>query len=138
MDSIQFFKLQAKNLYKDYKTQFTQTEDNEVVLFDYSPKFFDINNILVTYEYQELEAKNFTLMKAQHLFSWLLGFDKWSDLINSPQQHHELLILLFKNKINIDEWDSRNLSYEEQIALLEFYLDSDTPLTRIEFLIHDF
>lgn len=149
MQPIKFFKLQAKNLYKDYKTQFLNTE-HEIHIFDYSPKYFDINGIVVSYDYEEIEAVSFGLMKAQHLFSWLLGFEKWSDLINAPVEKQELLVVLFKNKFDIEEWSSHisetnsmnaiKLTYEEQIELLnEHYIGKDTIFNEREtFLLHDF
>lgn len=149
MQSIKFFKLQAKNLYKDYKTQFLNTE-HEIHIFDYSPKYFDINGIVDAYDYDEIEASSFSLMKAQHLFSWLLGFEKWSDLINAPVEKQELLIVLFKNKFDIEEWGSHGpeinstidikLSYKEQIALLnEHFIGKDTIFNeRDTLLLHDF
>lgn len=152
MQPIKFFKLQAKNLYKDYKTQFTNTE-HEISTFDYSPKYFDINEVFVAYEFDninEIEAENFSLMQAQHLFSLLLGYKSWSDLINAPIKKQELSMLLFKNKFDIEEWSSHvaetnsmnaiKLTYEEQIELLnEYYIGRDTIFNeRDTFLLHDF
>ena len=63
MDKIAYFKLQAKNLFRDFKTQ---TFDEEG-LTRYAPRFFkDIDDILLSYDVDE---ENFKLMNAQHLIS---------------------------------------------------------------------
>ena len=50
MDKIAYFKLQAKNLFRDFKTQ---TFDEEG-LTRYSPRFFkDIDDILLSYDVYE-------------------------------------------------------------------------------------
>ncbi|MEW6997757.1 hypothetical protein AADZ86_08635 [Colwelliaceae bacterium BS250] len=149
MEPISFFKLQAKNLHKDYKTQYIRVEYDGTSLFDYNPKYFDVNSIICDYDYDEVEAENFSLMKSQHLFSKLMGFDKWSNLINAPEKLQELLILLFKNKIHLEDWDYRvsefdevnsvKSSFEEQIGLLEFCLERGLHIRNLEScLIHDF
>jgi hypothetical protein len=47
MKTIEYFKLQAKNLHKDFKTQKPYFDsslgDN---LFEYPPKFFDVDALL--------------------------------------------------------------------------------------------
>ena len=42
MTPIAYFKLQAKNLNSDIKTQFFSDEEG---LLDYKPRFFDVNEI---------------------------------------------------------------------------------------------
>ena len=41
MSQIDFFKRQAKNLNSDIKTQFFNEQEG---IFEYKPRFFDINN----------------------------------------------------------------------------------------------
>ena len=49
--SIDYFKLQAKNLYRDFKTQ---KKDDEGY-YQYSPRFFkDIDGIIVDYDIDEV------------------------------------------------------------------------------------
>ena len=50
MTPIAYFKLQAKNLNRDIKTQFFNEEDE---LLDYKPRFFDVNDIVVMYDLDE-------------------------------------------------------------------------------------
>ena len=108
MDKIDFFKLQAKNLHKDFKTQRCVFDGiiNEN-LYEYSPKYFDVDQMIIDYDLDE--NKDFSsLMKVQHLFATIiLGFKSWSDLINAPEIELELAKALFDNqhKISRDEWD---------------------------------
>lgn len=102
MNHIDFFKLQAKNLFRDYKTQFVN-ESGSVPIYDYKPKYFDINGIFVDFDWDE---ENLSLMKIQHIFAVLVGFESWADLVNASESELELAKLLFDNqhKISLDEW----------------------------------
>jgi len=108
MNKIDFFKLQAKNLHKDFKTQKSVFDGiiNEN-LYEYSPKYFDVNQIIIDYDLDE-DNDFSSLMKVQHIFATIiLGFKSWSDLINAPEIELELAKALFDNqhKISLDEWD---------------------------------
>ncbi|PZP83718.1 MAG: hypothetical protein DI582_10490 [Azospirillum brasilense] len=102
MNHIDYFKRQAKNLFKDYKTQFVD-ESGSVSIYGYKPKYFDINGIFMDYGWNE---ENLTLMKIQHIFAVLVGFESWAELINSSEAELELAKLLFDNqhKISLDGW----------------------------------
>ena len=104
MTPIDFFKLQAKNLHKDFKTQ-TSYFDAEVNgdRYRYNPKYFDIDGLLLDYD---IDENNFSLMKAQHFIAKLAGFNKWTDLANASSQELQLAKLLFDNmhKISAEEW----------------------------------
>ncbi len=67
MTYIEYFKLQAKNLFKDYKTK-APYFDNAIddYLYEYNPKFFDIEEIIMAYD---LDQENFSLMSAQHIIA---------------------------------------------------------------------
>ena len=92
MNYIEFFKLQAKNLLRDYKTQEVY-QDGEFELFRYKPKYFDVEaifgdfgnlrSIFADYYCDEIDFK---LGNAQHIIALLVGFNKWSDLINAKEQ----------------------------------------------------
>lgn len=109
---VDYFKLQAKNLLKDYKTQ-TLVDEGEITYYTYSPSFIDINRIFVEYDWDE---ENFSLMKAQHLFAIMVGFNKWSDLINAPIAELELAKLLWDNqhKIGLEDWNMYIMRAEAQ------------------------
>lgn len=72
MTHIDYFKLQAKNLFKDWKNR-------EQKLFVY-----DIRELFRLYDVKPTEEP--TLMKAQHLLAQVLGRDKWSDLLHEPEE----------------------------------------------------
>ena len=102
MQPINYFKLQAKNLLKDYKTQRSRSE-NESEFYDYSPTYYDIWAVIIDFD---LDDENFSLMNAQHVIAQLAGFYKWSDMLNANDERLKLAKLLFDNqhKISADEW----------------------------------
>jgi hypothetical protein len=105
MRPIEYFKLQAKNLFRDYKTQTSYIDDVDGnSYYKYDPTYFDIDGIFVDYDWDE---ENFSLMKAQHLIALMAGFRKWTDLLKASEAELELAKLLFDNqdKISLDEWE---------------------------------
>ena len=104
MEPIVYFKLQAKNLFRDYKTK-TPVFDEVIsdYLYEYKPKYFDIDGLVCDFDINE---KKFTLMKAQHIIAYLVGFKKWTDLIKASVVELELAKLLFDNqhKVSLDDW----------------------------------
>ena len=96
MTNIEFFKLQAKNLFSDYKSRMYNDSDGT---YDYFPRFFtDINDIIFNFEIDEEEP--FTLMNAQHVIARLAGFYKWNELIKASESGLELGKLLLTNRID--------------------------------------
>lgn len=84
MEHIEYFKLQAKNLLKDYKTRFFNEESN---LYDYKPKYFDIGKLFIDFGFPDnKEDFSFTLMNAQHIIAKISGFESWSDLKNTNDE----------------------------------------------------
>lgn len=105
MTHIEYFKLQAKNLIKDFKTKTTQFD--EVIgdyLNEYQPKYFDIDGIILFYE---IDEDNFSLMKAQHIIALMVGFNQWSDLLKASEIELELAKLLIDNhdRIYVEDWE---------------------------------
>lgn len=100
MNPIHFFKLQAKKLHKDFKTQ-TPLVDKTTGGFQYgySPKYFQIYDIISDFD---IDEENFTLMKAQHVIAKIIGFDKWGTLIIASPSELELAKLLFEHQDKID------------------------------------
>ena len=76
------------------------------------------------------------IMKAQHFIACLLGFEKWSDLINAPEKEQELVMLLFKNKMNIEEWKLyvRDIETSNNVT---FEFDSQIELVNNNFIERD-
>lgn len=132
MTHIEFFKLQAKNLFKDYKTQ-TKPFD----IYEYNPKYFDIDGIVVDYD---LDEENFSLMNAQHIISRMAGFRKWTDMLKASDIELQLAKLLFDNqdKISIDEWDMYIASVERDNSDLDFDAESKLEIFKHVVLDGDF
>lgn len=105
MKPIEYLKLQAKNLHKDFKTQkpYPDAEYGDH-FYDYEPRYFDMNAILIGFD---IDQDNFTLMNAQHIIARLVGFGKWTELSKASDEAQELSKLLFDNmhKICIEEWE---------------------------------
>ena len=107
MMHIEFFKLQSKNLVKDYKTQFKKEGEG---VFSYAPRFFCVDQIVK--DFNVSEAGNLTLMQAQHIVAKLAGFKNWAELIKATESELEFGKWFFcvnKNKgkpkgtINLEE-----------------------------------
>jgi len=129
MNHIDFFKLQAKNLHRDYKTQKTVLNEDGESYSEYEPKFFDIDAIL---EHYAIDHKDFSLMNAQHLVAKMLRFNKWADLINATKPELELAKLKFvnQNKIPLVEWDIQVAGVEREH---QFVFD---PEDKLEYYKH--
>lgn len=99
MTNIEFFKQQAKNLLKDYKTRYFNKDEG---YYEYNPRFFsDFEDIALNFH---IENKGeFTLMKAQHIIARLSGFDKWTDLIKASEPSLELGKLLLTHRIEYEK-----------------------------------
>ena len=107
MEHIEYFKLQAKNLYRDFCTkQFDEDEG----FYEYFPRFFeDIDEIIISFN---IDEEKFSLMKAQHLIACLAGFSKWSDILHASEARLELGKLLLENRDGclLENWEM----YEEK------------------------
>lgn len=105
MTHIEYFKLHAKRLFKDYKTQTPYLDEiiNDF-LYEYKPQYFDIDEIILSYD---IDEENFSLMKAQHIIALMVGFKKWSDLLKASEFELELAKLLIDNydKVNVEDWE---------------------------------
>jgi hypothetical protein len=105
MSHIEFFKLQAKNLFRDYQTK--KPVFDQVIgdyLNEYDPKYFDIDSIIL---YFDVDENDFSLMKAQHIITQIVGFRKWTDMLRASEPGLELAKLLFDNqhKISAEDWE---------------------------------
>ena len=115
MEHIEYFKLQAKNLLKDYKTRFFNEKEE---VYDYHAKYFDINGIFCDFGISDCKDDfSFTLMNAQHVIAQLAGFENWDELVKESPASLELSHCLFDNsnyKIkNKDKgYTSTNIYYE--------------------------
>lgn len=72
MNHTEYFKLQAKNLLKDYKTRVFCPKDG---IYEYNPKFFDITGIFHNLDLNDDKSDfKFTLMNASMLLQNLQVF----------------------------------------------------------------
>ena len=105
MKPIEYLKLQAKNLHRDFKTQ-TSSFDQELRrnVYDYDPRFFKFDLLVNDFNINE---EKFTLMNAQHIIAKLCGLEKWTDFTNASPAKIELSILLYTNmdKLEVRDWD---------------------------------
>lgn len=138
MPSIDFFKLQVKNLFRDYKTQASYNDPALGKSYTYNPKHFDIGRILSDHRHILEECRwdegSLSLMNIQHIFANMRGFKKWANFLKAYEAEPELGKLLFDNqeKISVSEWRWRvstrehykrvALSREERLAMLKEYL----------------
>lgn len=120
MTPIAFFKLQAKNLNSDIKTQFFNKEED---VFDYHPRFFDVNEIVIEFDLDEKDPRFKTLGRAQWIIAIMLGLKSWDELIHSDPVSLELYKLMFEHQdvITPDEWDDMFVirSVDGEIIVLE-------------------
>lgn len=98
MTKIDFFKLQAKNLFKDFNTRVYDENEGEYI---YYPRFFtDLEDILFDFD---IDENSFTLMKAQHIIAKMAGFNKWTDLLHASQPILEIGRLLLEYRVKYEE-----------------------------------
>ena len=125
MTYTEFFKLQAKNLLRDYQTK-AKVFDQVIgdYLYEYSPKYFDIDSIVLDFD---IDEEDFSLMKAQHIIAKMIGFRKWTDLLSASEVEQELAKLLFDNqdKISAEDWEMYILGAE---SVNNTTFDPDTRL----------
>ncbi|MCF7567697.1 hypothetical protein L3X37_04870 [Sabulilitoribacter arenilitoris] len=129
MNTIDFFKLQSKNLHRDFKTR-KLVFNNEFgkLSYEYEPKHFDIE--LVIYDYN-LDEENFTLMKAQHVIAHLAGFEKWTVLIKTSETDLKIAKILYENQDIIDLRMWKDYISEAEI-MNQTNFDSETKLAICE------
>ena len=105
MTPIEYLKLQAKNLHKDFKTQTSSFNPKlRSNVYEYDPRFFKIDLLVDDFNINE---ENFKLGNAQHVIAKLCGLEKWSDLLKASPATIELSILLYTNmdRVEVRDWD---------------------------------
>ncbi len=106
MSNLDYFKKQAKNFLKDWKTYLNSNESS-----DYHPykwKFFDIPDLFLYFELDEKDEQDICLSRAQHYIAKIVGFKNWQELKNANDDELELakfLLHKFKNSIYIEDWE---------------------------------
>jgi hypothetical protein len=101
MKTIDYFKLQAKNLHKDFKTKTTLVDKmSSAFLYEYTPKYFDIEMVIADFE---IDENNFSLMNAQHIIAKMANFDKWASLLKASPAELELAKLMYDYQNRVDK-----------------------------------
>lgn len=114
MEHIDYFKLQAKNLHKDFETRFFNEKEK---IYEYNPKFFDIGSLFSDYGIPDDKADfTFTLMNAQHLIAKMAGYENWGELKKAPEPELKLRHIVFDSvhKLTFDEWNMYIQNYEKE------------------------
>ena len=91
MKNIDFLKVQAKNLYRDFQLEYMQ-DSNEYTCV---ARFFDINAVVEDFV---IDISDFSLMKAQHIIAKMIGLNCWKEVIASSDDNLANRIALFKTK----------------------------------------
>ena len=125
MKYVDYFKLQAKNLFKDFKTGKSLPGSPAVL---YSPEFFVDIAAIVTWLKGRRDAKWFsetdvTLMQTQQIIAMLAGFKKWGELIEASEAKLELGKLLLNGRGSADTfpladaWNTYLMNREPDTAI---------------------
>ena len=104
MNTTDYFKLQAKNLLRDFETKTSVLDKTTTAfLYEYTPKYFDIEMIISDFD---IDEENFSLMNAQHVIAKIANFNKWTELLKASTAELELAKLLYdhQNKIDLVGW----------------------------------
>jgi len=114
MTPIEYLKLQAKNLYKDFKTQ-TSSFDPKIgrKVYNYEPKYFWFDMLVDDFK---IDEERFKLGNAQHIIAKLCGFTKWIELLKASPARTELAIHLFDNmdRVEVRDWEKYIFGVESE------------------------
>lgn len=124
MDTIDYFKLQAKNLHRDFKTKTPVLDKTTTAFqFEHTPEYFDIEMVISDFD---IDEENFSLMNAQHVIAKIANFDKWAELLKASIAELELAKLLYdhQNKIDSVGWrcyiaDIQSMNETELVAEIQ-------------------
>lgn len=129
MNTIDFFKLQSKNLHRDFKTKKPATDKaDNTWLYDYEPKYFDVVMIIDDFN---LDEEQLTLMRAQHVVAQMVGFKKWTFLIKASEPDLKIAKILYENQdiIDLRMWQDYIAEAERMNQTI---FDSETKLSICE------
>ncbi len=93
MDIIKYFKLQAKNLLKDFKENQAFFENRGKFEYEIDrEKYFKVSMVFADFNVDET---NFKLGNSQHVIAKMVGFTNWSQLVKASNEELELAKLYF-------------------------------------------
>ena len=107
MSNLDFFKKQAKNFFKDWKTRKPTISEFGMQYYEYDSKFFDVGSLILLAEASDKES--FSLMKAQYLIAKMVGFKNWNELVNASEKElllAEILLRHFYDESDIWDWEN--------------------------------
>ncbi|MDC6364695.1 MULTISPECIES: hypothetical protein [Flavobacteriaceae] len=129
MNTIDFFKLQSKNLHRDFKRRKPVSDKlNNAWLYEYEPKYFDVLLVMIDFN---LDEEKLSLMKAQHAIARMAGFEKWTALIKASEPDLKIAKILYENQHKVDllMWQFHLAEVEE---MNQTSFDSETKLAICE------
>lgn len=84
MSDLEFFKREAKNFLKDWRTQkITQNNDGSIS-YHYDWKFYDVDYHFTKLKLNDKDRQEIQLARSQHWLSQMLGQKNWTVLISLP------------------------------------------------------
>ena len=107
MPHLEFFKKEAKNLFKDWQTQSITTGSDGKISYHYDSKFYDVDSLFQFFEWDDKDRQEQILARAQHLLAKIAGYKNWNELINSSETEQELAELMLrhcKNSEALIDW----------------------------------
>ena len=133
MNRIDYFKLQAKNLLKDFKTRRYNVVNK---VYEYTPMYFDIGGNFISLEIpDDKDDFTFSLMNAQHVIAKIVGFEKWENLIHASESAQdsarERLDYVRQNFSRIVKQKSYSLGFGEPIYRAAAYQDLEMESFKI-------
>lgn len=107
MSNLDFFKKQAKNFFKDWKTRKPTVSEFGIQYYEYDSKFFDVRSLSRLLE--DFNKDEFKLTTAQYIIAKMAGFKSWNKLINASEKElllAEILLRHFYDESDIWDWEN--------------------------------
>ncbi len=107
MSNLDFFKKQAKNFFKDWKTRKPTVSEFGIQYYEYDSKFFDVRSLSRLLE--DFDKDEFKLATAQYIIAKMAGFKSWNKLINASEKElllAEILLRHFYDESDIWNWEN--------------------------------
>lgn len=115
MSNLEFFKKQAKNLFKDWNSRKRIERKDGTYYYRYGKSFFDVKDLFKFFGLSMKDEESFCLQKAQHMIAQMVGFKNWNELNKTSDDFLELSELLlrhFKNSSDIIGW---HIFFEDEV-----------------------
>ena len=106
MSHVDFFRKQAKNFLKDWRTQ-KKMEEEGFSYYVYEWKYYHIGDLFDYFELSNADREDKKLVRAQHYIAKMVGFKTWNDLIHAPEKELKLAAYILrhiKSSYHIEDW----------------------------------